>query len=49
MERHQVRDWTKAHGWWIALVLIVIAGYSIGKDLALRDNRQAPVQTAEAV
>ena len=28
----------KAHRWWVALVLIVAVGYSIGKDLAHRDN-----------
>ena len=31
-------EWVKAHRWWVVLVLIVVAGYSVGKDLALRDN-----------
>jgi hypothetical protein len=31
-------EWVKAHRWWVALLLVVIAGYSVGKDLALRDN-----------
>jgi hypothetical protein len=28
----------KAHRWWVALVLVLIAGYSVGKDSALREN-----------
>lgn len=24
--------------WWIALALVAIAGYTLGKDRALRDN-----------
>jgi hypothetical protein len=31
-------EWMKAHRWWVALVLLVVLGYSLGKDLALRDN-----------
>ncbi|MBA3525767.1 MAG: hypothetical protein M3438_07965 [Pseudomonadota bacterium] len=45
MELRRATDWVKAHRWWVALVLVIVAGYSIGKDLALRDNRQAAAQT----
>ena len=24
--------------WWVALVVVVIMGYTFGKDMALRDN-----------
>ena len=38
-------EWVKAHRWWVVLVVILVAGYSIGKDLALRDNvRDAQAQ-----
>ena len=41
--------WTKAHRWWVALVIVVVAGYSVGKDLALRDNAaDVPVQVRGA-
>ena len=41
--------WLKAHRWWVALVLIVVAGYSIGKDLARRDNaRDRHVEAGDA-
>ena len=39
-------EWMKAHRWWVALVVVVIAGYSAGKDLAVRDNAR---DTAEQV
>jgi hypothetical protein len=31
-------EWVKAHRWWVALVVVLVAGYAVGKDLALRDN-----------
>ena len=34
-------SWVKAHKWWVALIIVVIAGYSVGKDRALRDNEIA--------
>jgi len=33
-----LRNWIKARRWWVAFVLVAIAGYSLGKDAALRDN-----------
>ncbi len=42
-------EWIKDHRWWVALVLVVVVGYSIGKDLALRDNaRDRPAQAVSA-
>jgi len=32
------------HKWWVAVVLVAIAGYSIGKDMALRDNAADSLQ-----
>ena len=49
MELGRLADWVKAHRWRVALVLVIVAGYSIGKDLALRDNRQAAAQSSEAI
>ena len=40
-------DWMKAHRWWVALVLVIIAGYSVGKDAALRDNARDAAQSGE--
>ena len=45
----RVAEWVKAHRWWVTLVVIVVAGYAVGKDLALRDNaRDAQVQVRGA-
>ena len=42
-------EWLKLHRWWVALVILVVAGYSVGKDLALRDNAgDVPVQVRGA-
>ena len=49
MELRQAMNWVKDHRWWVALILVIVGGYSIGKDLALRDNRQAPGQSVEAI
>lgn len=40
-------DWLKSHRWWVALVLVVVIGYSIGKDLAFRDNSADRQQAME--
>ncbi len=34
----RVSNWILAHKWFVALVLVVIVGYGVGKDRALRDN-----------
>lgn len=30
--------------WWVALVVIVVMGYTFGKDMALRDNARFEAQ-----
>lgn len=34
-----VADWARANRWVLALIFVVLVGYQIGKDRALRDNR----------
>ncbi len=41
MDLLHAANWLKERRWWVALVLVVIAGYTIGKDMALRDNSRA--------
>ena len=31
-------EWVRSHRWWVALVVVIIAGYSVGRDLAVRDS-----------
>ena len=38
MKAAGVLHWVKANRWAVALVAVVIVGYSVGKDAALRDN-----------
>ena len=38
MSLERAIEWTKARRWWVALLVVVIAGYSIGKDIAQREN-----------
>jgi ABC-type transport system involved in cytochrome c biogenesis permease component len=33
--------------WWIALLVVVIFGYSVGKDLAFRDNAADDMASGE--
>jgi len=41
--------WAKSHRWWLALIVVIIAGYSIGKDMAIRDNlRDTSASTGDA-
>ncbi len=44
----QTVEWFRQHRWWVALIIVIIAGYSVGKDRALRDNRDAATPTAGA-
>ena len=30
--------WVKEHKWLVAIVFVLMAGYTLGKDMALRDN-----------
>ncbi len=49
MGRTSTVSWVKAHKWWVALTIVIFFGYSVGKDLALRDNKAAAAQSAEAM
>ena len=49
METRHAIDWLRQRRWWVALVLVVVAGYSIGKDRALRDNEQASAPTVGVI
>ena len=48
MSLTSVGNWMKTHRWWVALVVVVVTGYSLGKDRAFRDNRADAPQVAEA-
>ena len=34
----EARDWLIRHKWAVALLVVVVFGYTFGKDMALRDN-----------
>ena len=38
MGLNEIKNWVGRNRWMVALVLVVIAGYVVGKDRALRDN-----------
>ena len=42
-------EWMKAHRWWMALVVVLVAGYSVGKDLAFRDNARGAADQARGL
>ena len=42
-----VVQWIRGHRWLVALVAVVIAGYSLGKDAALRDNARDALQLSQ--
>jgi hypothetical protein len=33
-----IAAWMKANRWFVAILLVIVGGYLIGKDLALRGN-----------
>ena len=35
------------HRWWIALAMIMMFGYSVGKDRAMRDNAADAIASGE--
>ena len=47
MSLSQVAASARKYRWWWALLAVVVAGYVIGKDMAMRDN-QADRPAAEA-
>lgn len=38
MTLFDVKAWTGRNRWPLALILILLGGYVVGKDMALRDN-----------
>jgi hypothetical protein len=33
-----IKDWVRANRWLVAAAVLVFGGYTLGKDMALRDN-----------
>ena len=42
-----VREVTSRNRWWIALAVVVVFGYSVGKDMAMRDNAAYAIASGE--
>jgi hypothetical protein len=38
MGLNEIKSWVGRNKWLVALLLVVLAGYVVGKDWALRDN-----------
>jgi hypothetical protein len=38
MMQGDVREAVSRHRWWVILAVVVMFGYSVGKDRAMRDN-----------
>ena len=41
------RRWVKSHPWCVAFLFVIIAGYTVGKDMAERDNSRDAYMQAE--
>jgi hypothetical protein len=46
--RGDVREAVSRHRWWIILAVAVMFGYSVGKDMAMRDNAADALNKAES-
>ena len=46
--RGDVREAVSRHRWWIILAVVVMFGYSFGKDRAMRDNATDALNEAES-
>lgn len=44
MALDQLKTLLSQKRWWVALVVIVVMGYTFGKDMALRDNARDEAQ-----
>ena len=42
-----IKTYIAANWFWIALMIIVIFGYAVGKDIALRDNARENAKQIE--
>lgn len=38
MSLDETKSWIGRNKWWVALIIVVFAGYMVGKDRASRDN-----------
>ncbi|MEO1047254.1 MAG: hypothetical protein AAFW59_02895 [Pseudomonadota bacterium] len=45
--QQDIRAWVVKYKWVVALIVVVAAGYTVGKDLALRDNAADQVAMGE--
>ena len=43
-----VREALSRHRWWIILAVVLMFGYSVGKDMAMRDNAADALNNAES-
>ncbi|MEM1196678.1 MAG: hypothetical protein AAGH57_11280 [Pseudomonadota bacterium] len=49
MSLTDIKQWLTQYKWLVAAFLVVVAGYTFGKDMALRDNaRDADQRSAGA-
>ena len=44
----QAKEWVSQNKWVVALIVAVAFGYSVGKDMALRDNAADQVEAGES-
>ena len=47
MNGSDVREVASRNRWWIALAVVVVFGYSVGKDMAMRDNAAYAIASGE--
>lgn len=43
-----VREAVSRHRWWIILTVVVMFGYSVGQDIAMRENAADAFNEAES-
>jgi len=48
MTSRQLADWARANRFWLILIFVVFAGYTVGKDLAERENARDRIAAQEA-
>jgi hypothetical protein len=47
MMQGDVREAVSRHRWWVILAVVVMFGYSVGKDRAMRDNAADALNEAD--
>lgn len=48
MGLNEIKSWVGRNKWLAALLLVVLAGYVVGKDWALRDNARDTVSLEQS-